>query len=89
MPGAAAQATMHDFVRRPLAETQQPQGHGVQGARSRERSLCDDAAELSVDGMRLRRDRVQHWVFPQSKDYPCVENLAQCTGHVPWQVPLA
>ena len=57
---------MHDFVRQPLAETQ---AYGGQGARS---VRCDDAAELYVDGMRLRRDRVGQWVFPRSNDYPCV-----------------
>lgn len=69
MPGGAAQATMHDFVRRPLARTQaqacdgQAAGHSLR---------CDDAADLCIDGMRLRRDRVGQWVFPRSKKYPCV-----------------
>ena len=32
----------------------------------------DGAPDLYVDGMRLRRDRVGHWVFPRSDEYPCV-----------------
>jgi len=79
MPGSAAQATMHEhFVRRPLAETvSTTQAYGA-GRTDPLSSLqpraprCDDSAELYVDGLRLRRDRVEHWVFPRSRDYPCV-----------------
>ena len=76
MPGgAAAQATMHDFVRRPLAETQAApaqRGWGASRAAGCSGGGDDGAPDLYVDGMRLRRDRIGHWVFPRSDKYPCV-----------------